>query len=182
MPGQQFDVLIRQLQGSGPGFEVGDLKLSAAASAGSGWLLCDGSTYNTSDYPALAGALGAGGATFAVPDFRGRAPVGAGTGAGLTARALLAAGGTEPSNMPSHSHGGNTGNDAPDHSHTPNVGGNFLGTGGGASANITTGGGGYTQVSSTGGASTRHTHPITPQGGGADNMMPWRAVNVFIRT
>lgn len=57
----------------------------ALASAPSGWLLCDGTVYNIADYPALGNSLGAtyggnGTSTFAVPDLRGRTPVGSGTG------------------------------------------------------------------------------------------------------
>lgn len=41
-----------------------------------GFLLCNGATYQTADYPDLATYLGAGGATFTVPDYRGRVAVG----------------------------------------------------------------------------------------------------------
>lgn len=71
-------------------FPTGTLIQSMCPSV-QGWLLCDGSTYNKTDYPELATALGAEGDTFAVPDFRGRTmwgasasqPVGAAIGAGL---------------------------------------------------------------------------------------------------
>lgn len=46
--------------------------------APAGYLLCDGSTYNTSDYPYLAEFLGATGETFTVPDYRDRFLYGAG--------------------------------------------------------------------------------------------------------
>jgi len=57
-------------------------------------------------------------ATFALPDLRGRTPIGIGTGTGLTARTLGAAGGAEthtltPAQMPSHAHGVND----PGHAH-----------------------------------------------------------------
>ena len=45
----------------------------------SGFLLCDGTLYNITDYPALAGIIrytyGGSGAQFAVPDMRGRSPM-----------------------------------------------------------------------------------------------------------
>ena len=50
-----------------------------------GWLWCRGGSYNIADYPALGALLGTtyggdGFTTFGVPDLRGRAPVGSGTG------------------------------------------------------------------------------------------------------
>ena len=62
------------------------------SSAPAGWLLCDGSSYPTSTYPALFAAIGyawgGSGANFNVPDMRGRTSIGAGTGSGLTPRTL----------------------------------------------------------------------------------------------
>jgi len=99
---------------------VGSLQAYAGASAPSGWLLCDGTSYSTSVYPELYSVLGytygGSGANFNVPDLRGRAPIGAGTGAqnggsgsgaisggtALTARARGAFGGDE--RLQSHTH------------------------------------------------------------------------------
>lgn len=59
-----------------------------------GWLLCDGSEVFVSVYPELAAVLGNTWGTpsssnrVKLPDLRGRAPIGAGTGSGLTARTL----------------------------------------------------------------------------------------------
>src|SRR6185436_2450639 len=85
-----------------------------------GWLLCDGRAVSRTAYPALFGALstvwgvGDGSTTFNLPDLRGRAPIGAGTGTGLSARALGASVGAEThtlttAQMPAHNHGGVTG-------------------------------------------------------------------------
>lgn len=57
------------------------------------WVLADGTIHANGNWPALAAVLGnrwggTPGVSFAVPDMRGRAPVGAGLGAGLTNRAL----------------------------------------------------------------------------------------------
>jgi hypothetical protein len=43
---------------STPAFQVGDIKTSMVAPAGSDWLLADGSTHSASSMPALAAALG----------------------------------------------------------------------------------------------------------------------------
>ena len=95
------------------------------------WLPCDGSSYSRTLYDDLFDVIGtsfgsASGTTFNVPDFRGRAPVGTGTGAGgaaedpdggakpsggsaLTARELGEWGGRETFsiaevNLPAHAH------------------------------------------------------------------------------
>jgi len=79
--------------------------------------------------------LGNGSSTFNVPDLRGRAPIGAGTGSGLTARVLGTQYGAETvtldsTSLPTHSHantvsGGSTGTQSVNHTHTgsPTVGG-----------------------------------------------------------
>ena len=89
-----------------------------------GWLICDGSVRNASDYPNLFIAIGGryggnGTTTFALPDLRGRVTIGSGAGAGLTSRILGAAGGEEShvlsaAEMPYHTH---TASEAP-HSHS----------------------------------------------------------------
>jgi microcystin-dependent protein len=58
-----------------PVLRAGDL-FASVVTAHPGALLCDGATYNSNEYPALADALGITAATFAVPDYRGRTIVG----------------------------------------------------------------------------------------------------------
>lgn len=78
------------------------------------WLACDGSTHLRVDYPALYAAIDAAyiidADHFKVPDLMGRVAIGAGSGSGLTSRAVNAQGGEEthtmiPSELPVHSHG-----------------------------------------------------------------------------
>jgi len=66
----------------------------------SGWLLCQGQILNVSQqYQALFALIGAiyggnGATTFALPDLRGRTPIGQGQGANLTARTIGEGGGS----------------------------------------------------------------------------------------
>lgn len=89
------------------------------AAAPAGFLLCDGSAVSRTTYAALFALLGTaygagnGSTTFNVPDLRGRSPLGSGTGAGLTARAIGQSGGEE-------SHALNSG-EGPTHTHTATV-------------------------------------------------------------
>jgi microcystin-dependent protein len=86
-----------------PATPVGTIVMYGGTTAPTGWLLCNGQS--TSGYAALAAVVGA-----TVPDLRGRAPIGYGSGSGLTARNTIGAtAGAETvalsiSEMPSHAH------------------------------------------------------------------------------
>jgi microcystin-dependent protein len=82
-----------------------------------GWLFCQGQAVSRTTYADLFAAIGTtwgagdGSTTFNVPDLRGRAPIGVGTGSGLSTRLLASTGGSEvhtlsQSEMPSHTHPG----------------------------------------------------------------------------
>jgi hypothetical protein len=73
---------------------AGVIQMFAGSTPPAGWLLCDGSAVSRTEYATLYAAIGDtwgagdGSTTFNLPDLRGRAPIGAGTGSGLTARTL----------------------------------------------------------------------------------------------
>jgi microcystin-dependent protein len=107
-------------------FSSGDVKASARSTPETGWYLCDGSTKNRTTDADLFAAIGTtfgvgnGSTTFNLPDCRGRAIVGVGTGSGLTTRALGVAFGEENvtlsvATIPAHEHSISTSND---HAHT----------------------------------------------------------------
>ncbi len=93
---------------------IGMIILFAGNFAPRGWALCDGQLLPIAQNDALFSVLGTtyggdGRTTFALPDLRGRAPIHAGQGPGLTRRALGARGGLEAvaltsKNVPTHEH------------------------------------------------------------------------------
>lgn len=93
---------------------LGEIRPFAGNYAPEGWVLCDGRTLQISQYQALSSLIGViyggdGVTTFAVPDLRGRLPVGQGQGPSLTNRTIAQKGGASSvqltmDNTPSHSH------------------------------------------------------------------------------
>jgi microcystin-dependent protein len=75
---------------------VGEIKMFAGSQVPAGWFFCDGSTVSRTTYAGLFRVIGTtfgagdGSTTFTLPDFRGRSPVGPGTGtaSGATAKTL----------------------------------------------------------------------------------------------
>jgi len=115
---------------TGAGTLVGEMKMWPGAVVPPMYLVCDGSLRSRTTYAGLFAAIGTtwgagdGSTTFALPDMRGVAPVGAGQGAGLTNRVLGTKFGAETvtltlANMAAHTHPVNvwSGNDTPDHAH-----------------------------------------------------------------
>lgn len=93
---------------------LGEIKMFAGNFAPTGWALCDGQLLPIAQNQALFALLGTtyggdGITTFALPDLRGRVPIHAGTGTGLSARQLGEMGGQESvvlttQQLPSHTH------------------------------------------------------------------------------
>lgn len=134
------------------GVPIGTVQMYAGTSAPNNWLICDGSEKAIADYPALYTVIqnnfGTASDTdhFLLPDFRGRMPLGVGTGTAsdATAHSLNQQNGTEgvtlsknqtPLQDHKHSHNigvsdhaaKNTGNASQTHNHAPNTAGeNFL--------------------------------------------------------
>ena len=81
------------------GVPTGTLLDFAGATPPTGYLLCDGTSYSTTTYSGLFSTIGytwgGSGASFNVPDLRGRTTIGAGSGTGLTLRTLAAYSGEE---------------------------------------------------------------------------------------
>ena len=93
---------------------VGEIRMFAGNYAPEGWRFCDGTILPINGNEVLYSLIGVtyggnGQTTFALPDFRGRVPIGAGQGPTLQHRALGQTGGSETvqltvENMPPHTH------------------------------------------------------------------------------
>ncbi len=93
---------------------VGEIRMFAGNFAPRGWAFCDGQLLAVSQNDALFSLLGTiyggdGRTTFGLPDMRGRIPIHAGTGPGLSQRRLGSKGGAEKvtltvNQLPSHTH------------------------------------------------------------------------------
>lgn len=93
---------------------VGEIRMFAGNFAPRGWAFCDGQLLAVSQNDALFSLLGTiyggdGRTTFGLPDMRGRIPIHAGQGPGLSNRRLGAKGGAESvtltvNQLPSHRH------------------------------------------------------------------------------
>lgn len=93
---------------------VGEIRMFAGNFAPLGWAYCDGQLLAVANNDALFSLLGTiyggdGRTTFGLPDMRGRIPVHAGSGPGLSTRKLGAKGGSEKvtlvsGQLPSHNH------------------------------------------------------------------------------
>lgn len=143
----------------------GTISATIAASAPTGWLLLNGGTIvgGSATYPglwAVAPAAWKVGADLVLPDWRGRAIIGAGAGAGLTNRVLNSTGGSE--NLQQHDHDITLiGTVSLSHAHDqPGVV---------AQAGITS-----WVPGSTGSTANEGT-------GNAGNMMPWAAANWIVK-
>jgi microcystin-dependent protein len=93
---------------------IAEIKMFAGSFAPRGWAFCQGQMLQISQNQALFALIGTtyggdGRITFALPDYRGRAPIGMGRGTGLSLINRGAQGGSETTTLgmaqlPSHSH------------------------------------------------------------------------------
>ncbi|MEW5709838.1 MAG: tail fiber protein [Pseudomonadota bacterium] len=166
---------------------TGEVKAIAFASVPGGWLECDGSAVSRTTYAKLFSKIGTtwgagdGINTFNLPDFRGRAIIGAGQGAGLTSRSLGQTGGAETHAL--------TEAEMPKHYHQM-VGPNSITAPQGSVYSYGAYGGGtpddnalaYGTWSTGGGASSGSQNTGTGNGQPHNNMMPFAVVKWIIKT
>jgi len=138
----------------------------AGATIPTGYLECDGANLLRATYAELFAVIGTvwgsvDGTHFNLPDLRGRAPIGVGSGSGLTTRALADSGGAETHIL--------TLAQMPNHAHTFDVDTSGTGTGGGVKASGTTRTADDTATTATNGSSSAH-----------NNMQPFKALKFII--
>lgn len=107
-------LLLFQSKSFGQEAYIGEIKMVAFNYAPDYWLPCDGRILQISEYMPLFALIGNtyggdGVNTFALPDLRGRVPVGMGQGSGLTNRSIGSKDGYESvtlsdNQMPQHAH------------------------------------------------------------------------------
>lgn len=159
---------------------VGEIRMFAGNFAPRGWAFCDGQLLAVSQNDALFSLLGTiyggdGRTTFGLPDLRGRVPIHAGNGPGLSSRALGSKGGAEnetltTNQLPSHTHDLRVTSEVADSTASPanqrpatGVGLNLYTTDFGTSVNLAS-----STIANTGGSQS-HT-----------NLMPTLCVNFII--
>lgn len=189
---------IQGIQGPAGTAELptGTIIMHAADTPPTGYLICNGGTFSSATYPALAAMLGDtygvhSGTTYYLPDLAGRVPVG--KSAETEFNALGKSGGEKThtltnAEMPTHSHGGGTGWISNDHSHTPSVAGS--GAVAGTASRLTANGSSFYTLSGSitalglSGVTSNHWHGINNDGGGGshNNLQPYIVLNYIIKT
>jgi microcystin-dependent protein len=158
---------------------LGQLMLVGFNFAPRGWAFCEGQLLSIAQHTALFALLGTtyggdGRTTFALPDLRGRVPIGVGSGPGLSSRNWGQKAGTENVTL--------TEQQIPSHSHTLNassVAGNQMSPTGNVLGNT----GNFDNEYYAGGPNTAmHTDSIGATGGGQshNNMQPFLAMHYCI--
>ena len=157
---------------------IGEIKMFAGTFAPRSWALCDGQLLSISQNDALFSLLGTiyggdGRTTFGLPDLRGRLPVHAGSGPGLTQRNIGQKGGAENVTV--------TVDQLPAHTHTPQ-GTNAPGTSSDPDGAIPAGATGGSNYASDDPALAMNASAVSSTGGGQShtNVMPFLCVNFII--
>ncbi len=159
---------------------VGEIRMFGGNFAPRGWAFCDGQLLAVSQNDALFSLFGTiyggdGRTTFGLPDLRGRIPIHAGTGPGLSNRRLGAKSGKETETI--------TVDELPNHNHTisgNNASGNSAVPTGHFARDATANNLYVTALSAT--TSTMHPNMLTGNGGSRthNNLMPFLCVNFIV--
>jgi len=159
------------------GVLAGFIQMYGAASAPTGWLLCDGSAVSRSTYATLFALIGTtfgagdGSSTFNVPDMRDKFPVGSGS-----TYALNATGGSANSTLPSHTHTATVTDSGHNHTYLEPQ---FEDGGGGGESEIQNRSTQNTSTATTGITVANSTEGSSPTN---TNLPPYRGINFIIKT
>ena len=159
---------------------IGEIRMFGGNFAPAGWALCEGQLLAISENDALFTLIGTtyggdGQTTFALPDLRGRLPIHAGTGPGLSPRTIGEQTGVEDVTL--------TTSQLPLHTHVPQAF-NAPGTGPSPSSAIwaSANTGAIYRASGPTSGVTMNTNAIAPIGGSQPhtNMQPYLCINFII--
>ena len=159
------------------GILTGFIQMYGAASAPTGFLLCDGSAVSRSTYATLFALIGTtygagdGSTTFNVPDMRDKFPVGTGS-----TYALNATGGSADSTLPSHTHTATVTDSGHNHTYLEPQ---FEDGGGGGESEIQNRSTQNTSTATTGITVANSTEGTSPTN---TNLPPYRGINFIIKT
>ena len=159
------------------GILTGFIQMYGAASAPTGFLLCDGSAVSRSTYATLFALIGTtygagdSSTTFNVPDMRDKFPVGTGS-----TYALNATGGSADSTLPSHTHTATVTDSGHNHTYLEPQ---FEDGGGGGESEIQNRSTQNTSTATTGITVANSTEGTSPTN---TNLPPYRGINFIIKT
>ena len=159
------------------GVLAGFIQMYGAASAPTGWLLCNGAAVSRSTYATLFALIGTtfgagdGSSTFNVPDMRDKFPVGSGS-----TYALNATGGSANSTLPSHTHTATVTDSGHNHTYLEPQ---FEDGGGGGESEIQNRSTQNTSTATTGITVANSTEGSSPTN---TNLPPYRGINFIIKT
>ena len=159
------------------GVLAGFIQMYGAASAPTGWLLCNGAAVSRSTYATLFALIGTtygagdGSSTFNVPDMRDKFPVGSGS-----TYALNATGGSADSTLPSHTHTATVTDSGHNHTYLEPQ---FEDGGGGGESEIQNRSTQNTSTATTGITVANSTEGSSPTN---TNLPPYRGINFIIKT
>jgi microcystin-dependent protein len=159
----------------------GEIKMWPTASAPTGYLLCDGSSVSTTTYAALFAVVGytfgGSGASFTLPDYRGRMPIGV-----SGSYALAATGGSANATLVSHTHTATSVVTDPGHFHNSTNNGATNGFGAGAALTNAFNSPGLATASAVTGISVATTNSTEGSSATNANLPPYLAINFIIKT
>lgn len=160
---------------------VGEIRMFAGNFAPRGWSYCDGQLLAVSQNDALFSLLGTiyggdGRTTFGLPDLRGRLPIHAGSGPGLSPRRLGAKSGMEKVTLAT--------TQLPSHTHAPAATAAVANQGTPSTARVLAQAGTISAYQSGNPSTTvaMNTNSVSKIGGGRDhtNLMPFECVHFII--
>jgi len=169
---------------------TGEVKMWATASAPTGYLFCNGQSVSTTTYAALYAVIGytygGSGASFTLPDFSGRMPIGVNGTYALASTGGAATSTIATTNLPAHNHTATSTSTVTDPGHLHAVSGrdSTADIGGGGSYEFITPGSGINTTTATTGITVATSTTISNTGSGTalTTISPYLGIYYIIKT